>query len=99
MSNNEFEFSLISEKDIKQNEEVLRKKIEDTLRHVDELTLLIDSAKNTETILNNKVSKLLETVMPLIDSLCEDPEKEYIYWKNRYSELKELKQKIASIVE
>ncbi len=52
-----------------------------------------------ETLLNNKISKLVEVIMPLIDGLCDDPDKEYIYWKNRVPQLKELKEKINSIVE
>jgi hypothetical protein len=95
----EFDFSLISEKDIKANEEILKKRIEDTLRHVDELSLLIDTAKNTETILNNKISKIREHIMPLLENLTEGPDKEYIYWENRVPQIKLFIQNLNKIIE
>lgn len=99
MADNEFQFSLISENDIKANEEILKKRIEDTLRHVDELSLLIDTAKNTETVLNNKISKIRDYIMPLLDNLSEEPDKEYIYWENRVPQIKNFIKKLNEIIE
>jgi hypothetical protein len=99
MADNEFQFSLISENDIKANEEILKKRIEDTLRHVDELTLLIDDVKNKETVLNNKISKIREHVMPLLQNLSEEPDKDYIHWENRVPQVNYFIKKLNEIIE
>lgn len=71
MSDNEFGFSLISEKEFKEK----------------------------ETVLNNKLVKITNTIMPLLQELSKDPEKSYILWENRVPVVNDLINEINKIVE
>jgi hypothetical protein len=48
---------------------------------------------------NSKLKKMRNMIMPLLHNLCENEEKEYIYWPNRKQKLQEFMKKIDSLVE
>lgn len=47
------------------------------------------SAQLSEQIktVDNRAKMLYDTIMPLINNLKNNPEKDYIYWPNRYEKL------------
>jgi hypothetical protein len=76
---------MISESELKENENLLRKKIEDK--------------SNDELILSNKLQKLYNSIVPLLNNLTKDPDKEYIYWPNRSTKVKEFIETLNDIME
>jgi len=60
---------------------------EDELESVREAQLT--SAQLTEQIktVDNRAKMLYDTIMPLVNNLQNNPEKDYIYWPDRYEKL------------
>lgn len=58
----DFGFSLMSEDEIKIEEEKLKKVVENE---------------------SHKLNKVREMIMPLLNNLMKEPQKEYIYWPDR----------------
>lgn len=54
-------------------------------------------ASGTAEQLQAKVDKLFNAVMPLLNNLQKNPEKEYIYWPNRVTKIEEFRDKLQSI--
>lgn len=48
---------------------------------------------------NEKLKRMYNMVVPLLDNLAKDPEKSYIYWPDRQKKLAQFKQKLKGIVE
>ena len=82
---NEFGFSLLSEKEIRQKEEQLSHKIEETLDEIDKQ--------------KNKLIELKDMIMPFLETLSKDPEKSYIYWEDRVPKIKDFIDKINKHVD
>lgn len=46
-----------------------------------------------------RLKKLHSAILPFLDNLCKDPDKETIRWPNRVQKIAEFKQKLQQIVE
>ena len=48
-------------------------------------------------IISNKLELIQSMIMPLLNNLKQDPEKEYIYWPNRQEKIEEFILKVKKI--
>jgi len=89
MSDDDFGFSLVSEKELKAHEELLKKKVEEQSKIV------------VKTALDNqaKLEGLRDMIMPLLINLAKDPDKTYILWPDRSDKIKSFIKKINDYVE
>jgi hypothetical protein len=91
MSNldNDFGFSLVSEAELKKHEEMLKKKVEEQSKIV------------VKTALDNqaKLQGLRDMIMPLLNNLAADPDKEYILWPNRADKVAAFIKKVNDYVD
>jgi hypothetical protein len=86
---NDFGFSLVSEAELKKHEEMLKKKVEEQSKVV---------AKAT-TEAQTKLETLRDMIMPLLNNLAKDPEKEYILWPNRAEKIAAFIEKVNTFVD
>jgi len=84
----DFGFSLVSEEELKQHEEMLRKKIEEQTKIV----------QQTSEELTDKLHGLRNMIMPLLLNLSKDPDKSYIFWPDRADKIKAFMQKIDNYI-
>lgn len=73
MADNDFGFLLVSEEELKRHEELLKKKVEEQSANI----------VRTAAELTEKINGLRSMIMPLLNNLAKDPEKEYIRWPDR----------------
>lgn len=85
----DFGFSLVSEEELKQHEELLRKKVEEQSKIV----------QQTEVVLTDKLHGLRKMIMPLLNNLAKDPEKTYVFWPDRAEKIAAFIKKINDYVE
>ena len=70
----------------------------------DELDAVRQLQAQTETIqqeletVDNKAKALYDAIMPLLENLKADPNKDYIYWPNRYDKIDAFQDKLAAIM-
>jgi hypothetical protein len=48
---------------------------------------------------NEKLKKMYNMIVPLLDNLAKDPDKSYIYWPDRQKKLAQFKQKLKDVVD
>lgn len=48
---------------------------------------------------NEKLKKMYNMIVPLLDNLAKDPDKSYIYWPDRQKRLSQFKQKLKDVIE
>jgi hypothetical protein len=84
----DFGFSLVSEQELKKHEEYLKKKVEEQTQVV----------AQTANDLTDKLHGLRNMIMPLLNNLAKDPEKEYILWPDRSEKIKAFIKKIDEYV-
>jgi hypothetical protein len=84
----DFGFSLVSEQELKKHEEYLKKKVEEQTQVV----------AQTAHDLTDKLHGLRNMIMPLLNNLAKDPEKEYILWPDRADKIKAFIKKIDEYV-
>jgi len=84
----DFGFSLVSEEELKQHEEMLRRKIEEQTKIV----------QQTSEELTDKLHGLRNMIMPLLLNLSKDPDKSYIFWPDRADKIKAFMQKIDNYI-
>lgn len=84
----DFGFSLVSEEELKQHEEMLRRKIEEQTKIV----------QQTSEELTDKLHGLRNMIMPLLLNLSKDPDKSYIFWPDRVDKIKAFMQKIDNYI-
>lgn len=87
--NNDFGFSLVSEDELRAQEEMLKKQIEQQSQVVQQTT-----AEYTD-----KLHGLRDMVMPLLNNLAKDPDKSYILWPDRAAKIKQFIKKINDYVD
>jgi len=88
-TDNDFGFSLVSEAELKAHEEMLKKKVEEQSKVV---------AKAT-TEAQTKLETLRDMIMPLLNNLAKDPDKEYILWPNRADKIQAFIKKVNDFVD
>jgi len=59
---------------------------------------LTQQVEETSTQMQAKLEGLVKMVMPLLDNLMQNPEKEYIYWPNRQEKIKAFKTKLQNYI-
>jgi hypothetical protein len=89
MKDNDFGFSLVSEKELKAHEELLKKKVEEHSKAVDVTT----------QELTDKLHGLRDMILPLLNNLSKDPDKTYILWPDRADKIKAFIKKINDYVD
>ena len=85
----DFGFSIVSEEELKEQEELLRKKVEEQSKIV----------QKTSADLTDKLHGLRDMILPLLNNLTKDPDKSYIFWPNRSEKIKEFIKKIDAYIE
>ena len=88
-TNDDFGFSLVSEKELRAHEEALRKKVEEQSKVVEQ----------TQIEAVDKLHGLRAMIMPLLNNLAKDPDKTYILWPDRAEKIKAFISKIDAYVE
>lgn len=89
MRDDDFGFSLVSEQELKQHEEALRRKVEEQSKVV----------VKTQQDLTDKLHGLRNMIMPLLNNLAQDPEKTYILWPDRSAKIKAFIKKVNDYVD
>jgi len=56
---------------------------EDELKVVQEASKQAETATQSTLMLEQKINSLYNMIMPLLNNLAKNPEKDYIYWPNR----------------
>lgn len=62
---------------------------EDELQAVQQTAAKADDAEQLATTTQERLDKLYNTVIPLLNNLKKNPEKEYILWPNRLAKVEE----------
>jgi len=91
----DFGFSLVSEQELKAHEELLKKKVEEQSKIVHETTAKLQL---TAEQAQQKLYGLREMIMPLLNNLASDPDKEYILWPERSAKIKAFIKKIDDYI-
>jgi hypothetical protein len=86
--NDDFGFSLVSEEELKKQEELLRKKVEEQSKVVEK----------TSIEMTDKIHGLRDMIMPLLVNLSKDPNKHYIFWPERAEKIQAFIKKIDDYV-
>jgi hypothetical protein len=94
-SDDDFGFSLVSEKELKAHEEMLKKKVEEQSKVVQQSAIdLQETAEQSQ----QKLYDLRNMIMPLLKNLAADPSKEYILWPERATKIQAFIKKIDDFV-
>lgn len=48
---------------------------------------------------NEKLKKMYNMIVPLLDNLAKDPDKSYIYWPDRQKKIAQFKQKLKDVID
>ena len=94
-TDDDFGFSLVSEQELKAHEELLKKKVEEQSKVVQETTIQM---QQTAEQLQKKINGLRSMIMPLLNNLASDPDKEYILWPDRAIKIKAFIKKIDDYI-
>lgn len=70
---------------------------ETELEAVQKATATVQTASSTAQQLQDKVDKLYNMMMPLLNNLQQNPEKEYIYWPNRTDKIELFRDKLTAV--
>jgi hypothetical protein len=89
MIDDDFGFSLVSEAELKKHEEMLKKKVEEQSK------IVVKTAMDNQM----KIQGLRDMIMPLLNNLASDPDKEYILWPNRAEKIKAFIKKVNDYVD
>jgi len=56
-----------------------------------------EAASSTAMEMQTKIDKLYNMIMPLLNNLQQNPEKEYIYWPNRTDKIELFRDKLLAV--
>jgi uncharacterized protein Yka (UPF0111/DUF47 family) len=70
---------------------------ENELEAVQQAYTQASAASGTAEQLQAKIDTLYNMIMPLLNNLQKNPEKEYIYWPNRTTKIEEFRDRIQSV--
>lgn len=88
LDDNDFGFSAVSEEELKSLENQLKQEVSQKSQ---ELLAVEETYKG-------KLEQLYKTVLPLLENLAKDSDKEYIYWPNRTQKMQSFITKVKKIV-
>lgn len=71
---------------------------EDELHKVQQSLAAAEQATTTAKTAQEKAQTLYNMVIPLLDNLAKDPEKDYIYWPKRQAKIKEFKAALQNVL-
>lgn len=72
---------------------------ENELDAVQQAQQVVSSTSQTALATQEKLDKLYNLILPLLNNLAKNPEKEYIYWPDRVKKLSEFRKKIDKLME
>ena len=81
----DFGFSAVSEEELKKYE--------------NELKAAVDETTTTAVELEDRLATLYSAIIPLLNKLEKNPDKEYILWPGRDKKIKQFKNKLKNIYE
>ncbi len=70
---------------------------EDELQAVQQTTALANDAEQLATTTQDRLDKLYNAVVPLLNNLKQNPEKDYILWPNRLEKVEQFESHLQSI--
>ena len=70
---------------------------EDELQAVQQTAALASDAEQLATTTQERLDKLYNAIIPLLNNLKKNPEKEYILWPNRLEKVEEFETHLQSI--
>ena len=70
---------------------------ETELKAVQEATQKVETVASTVTITQDKLDKLYNAIVPLLNNLKANPEKEYILWPNRVEKVEQFEDHLYKI--
>lgn len=70
---------------------------ETELEAVQQTTAKAESAEKNALTLQEKCDRLYNMVMPLLNNLANNPEKDYIYWPNRLDKIETFRDKLDEV--
>ena len=85
----DFGFSLVSEEELKEQEELLKRKVQEQSKIVEK----------TSIELTDRLHGLRNMIMPLLINLAKDPSKSYIFWPDRVQKIQAFMKKIDDYVD
>lgn len=71
---------------------------EEELQSVETSRNIAEEAMTEAQELDKRLSSLYNSIIPLLDNLRKDPEKDYIYWPDRTAKIDAFETKLANIV-
>lgn len=72
---------------------------EDQLEAVQQLASKSQTATNTVNQLEEKLDRLYTAILPLLNNLKKNPEKDYIYWPKRTAKIDQFEDLLRKIIE
>lgn len=72
---------------------------ENELEVVQQAQAVISTTKTEASVTQEKIDKLFNMVMPLLNNLSKNPEKEYIFWPNRIEKIEAFRDKLRQVYE
>lgn len=85
----DFGFSTVSEAELKDIEKKLLQEVESKEVELEKI----------EKDYKTRLQKLHKMIIPLLNNLAKDPDKEYIHWPNRTKKIEEFRKKIDKLIE
>jgi hypothetical protein len=68
-----------------------------TAVYEEELDAVREANEQIKTV-DNRAKKLYDAILPLLNNLKKNPEKDYILWPNRNSRIEAFEEKLANIM-
>ena len=72
---------------------------EDELETVEASKRVAAQSEATVEDLNDRLNRMFKAILPLLNNLRKDPEKQYIVWPNRVAKIDAFEAKLAAIVD
>ena len=70
---------------------------ESELKAVQEATRQAESVQSSATVTQDKLDRLYNAIVPLLNNLKKNPEKEYILWPNRIDKVEQFEEHLLKI--
>ena len=70
---------------------------EDELQAVQQTAALANDAEQLATTTQDRLDKLYNAIVPLLNNLKQNPEKDYILWPNRLEKVEQFESHLQSI--
>jgi hypothetical protein len=72
---------------------------EDELESVQQLAQQTEASTQTANQLEEKLNRLYNAMLPLLNNLKKNPEKDYIYWPKRTAKIDQFEDVLRKIIE